>query len=141
MSYCPTCKQKFDSGANECPEHRVALVDELPFQAIDGPTSTWVEVESVGSEEEARLLTGFLNDEGIPCQFESLRSDPMPTTFGTLGEIRIYVAAENEARAMELVRDRKRDYRNMVGDESVMTDAGPATIDDNVETVAESEEP
>lgn len=138
MPYCPTCKQKFDSTTAECPEHRVALVDELPFQAIDGPNSTWVEIESVGSEEEARIVTGFLNDEGIPCQFESLRSDPMPTTLGTLGEIRIYVAAENEARALELIRERKGGA--LAGDESVMTDSGPAMIDDNAETVAEIEE-
>lgn len=140
MPYCPTCKQKFEN-ATTCPEHNVALLDELPFQAIDGPTSTWVEIASVGSEEEAQLLRGFLEEEGIPCQIESLRSDPLPTTLGTLSEIRMYVAAENEARALELLAERRRAYNNLPADEAVVTDAGPATIDDNAETVAGTEEP
>lgn len=140
MSYCPTCKQKFDSDATECPEDRVALVDELPFQSIDGPTSTWVEIAGVGTEEEARILRGFLDAEGIPCQVESLRSDAMPTNLGTLSEIRVYVAAENEAQAQQLLAERRRDYKSLPTDESVMTDAGPASIDDNSETVTETEE-
>lgn len=141
MPYCPTCKQQFPDPATECPEDKVALVGELPFQTIEGPQSTWVEIESVGTEEEANLLKGFLDAAGIPAQIESLKFNMEPVNLGTMGEIRIYVAAENEKAALDLMRQREDDYDNLAGDESVLTDEGAATIDDNSETVVETEEP
>lgn len=142
MPYCPTCKQEFAEGVKECPEHRIELTDELPFQTVAGPQSTWVEIESAGTEEEANLLKGFLEAQGIPAQIESLKFNMEPVNLGTMGEVRLYVAAENERAAMELLRSRQDDYDQLSeGGETVMTDEGAATIDDNAETVAESEEP
>lgn len=138
MSYCPNCRQRFE-GATECPEHHVALVDELPYQVVDGPSTTWVEIESVGTEEEARLIKGFLDAEGIPCQFESLRIDALPSNMGGMGEIRIYVSAESEQDAINLLRQRTSDLSTAAGD-GVITDEGPAMIEDDAQTVAETEE-
>ena len=139
MPYCPSCKQHFEDGAKECPTDHVALVDELPFQAIAGPNSTWVEIASVGTEEEARLIHGFLEEEGIPCQVESLRSDALPANLGSMSEIRIYVAAESEQEAVALLEQRERDYTQLSNDESVVTDEGAAVIEDNTETVVDEE--
>lgn len=139
MPYCPECKNRFE-GVTECPTHGIALVDELPFQAIDGPSSTWVEIESVGTEEEARIVSGFLEGEGIPCQVESLRVDAAPVNLGTMSEIRIYVSAENEKMALDLLAQRQREYGALRDDASVVTDEGPAVIEENTETVVESEE-
>lgn len=138
MSYCPNCRQRFE-GVTECPEHRIPLVDELPYNAVDGPTSTWVEIHSVGTEEEARLVKGFLDAEGIPCQIESLRVDALPANFAGMGDIRIYVTAENEQEAVSMLRARTSELGGAARD-GVITDEGPAMIDDDAQTVAETEE-
>jgi hypothetical protein len=140
MSYCPNCRQRFED-VTECPTDHVALVDELPYQTVDGPSTTWVEIESVGTEEEARLLQGFLEAEGIPCQVESLRIESMPANLGSMGEIRIYVAAESEETANELLRSRAAEYRQLsaTGD-NVITDEGPSAVADDAEMVSDTEE-
>ena len=140
MPYCPTCKKEFDDSFKDCPTDRVPLVDDLGFQTIEGPTTTWVEITSVGTEDEARLLQGFLEAEGIPCQFESLKFNMEPINFGTMGEIRIYVAAENEQAAHDLLREREDKYQALAKEDSVITDEGPAEIADDAQTVAEAEE-
>lgn len=139
--YCPECKQKFDEEVTECPEHHIALVDELPFQSIEGPSSTWVEIASVTTMDEARILQGFLEAEGIPCQVESLKFSTMPVDVGDMSEIRIYVTADNETAALDLLEERDEEYET-IGDEEerVMTDEGPADIADDAEAVSDTEE-
>lgn len=98
--------------------------------AEDG--TTWVEIASTGSEDEAKLLQGFLEAEGIPAQVENVKFSMEPVTFGAMGEIRVYVAAEDEQRAQELLRSREREYESLNDDEeTLVTDEGPATIDEN----------
>lgn len=115
--------------------------EELPFQTVEGPNSTWVEIATAPTEEDAKLLQLFLEGEGIPCQIESLRFDMAPVNFGRLGEVRVYVTAENEETAQQLLADRDRDYDAAAPEsETVITDEGPASIDDDAQTVAETEE-
>jgi hypothetical protein len=102
--------------------------------AEDG--TTWVEITSVGTEEEAKLVQGFLETEGIPAQVESVRSDVAPANFGMLGDIRVYVAAEDEERAMQLMKTREREYEDLDDDEeTLVTDEGPAVIDETAQAV------
>ncbi|HSP15506.1 MAG TPA: DUF2007 domain-containing protein [Thermoanaerobaculia bacterium] len=138
MPYCPKCKKAYAEGTRECPEHRVPLVDELPFQAVQADTTTWVEIASAGTDDEARLLKGFLDAEGIPAQIENVKFTMEPINFGTMGDIRIYVSSENEERAMKLLRDRNQEYEKLDDDEdTLVTDEGPAEIDESA--VAENE--
>jgi hypothetical protein len=116
MPYCPVCKHQYDEPATECPKDKVALVPELPFQTVDAGDETWVEIASVGTEDEARILEGYLEAEGIPAQVESLKFSMEPVNLGTMSEIRIYVSAENEERAMRLVEDRRKEFA-LRGDE------------------------
>ena len=139
MPFCPSCKREFPDRVKECPDHHVALVKELPFQVVEGDSTTWVEIASTGSDDEAKLMQGFLEAEGIPAQIESVKFSMEPINFGTMGDIRIYVDAEDEARALELLKKRETEYENLDDDaETVVTDEGPATIDENVEAEAES---
>lgn len=110
MPYCPVCKHQYDEPATECPKDKVALVDDLPFQTIDSGDETWVEIASVGTDDEARILEGYLEAEGIPAQIESLKFSMEPVNLGTMSEIRVYVSAENEERAMRLVEDRREEF-------------------------------
>jgi hypothetical protein len=116
MPYCPVCKHQYDEPATECPKDNVPLVGELPFQTVDSGDETWVEITSVGTDDEARILAGYLEAEGIPAQVESLKFSMEPVNLGTMSEIRVYVSAENEERAMRLVEDRREEFAER-GDE------------------------
>lgn len=138
MPYCPTCKQAFPESATECPDCKAALVDELPYQAVPGEGETWVEITSVGTDDEARLVQGFLQAEGIPAQIENVKFTAEPVNFGKMGDIRVYVPSQEEKHALELLRQREVAYENLDDDtETIVTDEGVTDIDENA--VAEPE--
>ena len=107
-------------------------------QTVEGDNVTWVEIASTGTEDEARLLQGFLEAEGIPAQVENVKFSMEPINFGKMGDIRVYVPDEDERRALDLVKARERAYEKLDDDEeTVVTDEGPAPIDESA--VAEDE--
>lgn len=113
--------------------------DDL-VQRVEGEGMTWVEIASVGTGDEALLLKGFLEAEGIDAQVEDVKFTEAPTTFGTMGDIRVYVSTEDEARALQLVRERNAAFEKMdVDGETVMTDDGVASIDDDAQSEVEPE--
>ena len=59
----------------------------------------WQIVRTVGTEEEAALVAGFLGSAGITTQIESLLFHQEPVTFGRLGEVRVLVPAGSLAEA------------------------------------------
>ena len=106
--------------------------EDLPFQTVEGDTVTWVEIASTGTQDEAALLQGFLEAEGIAAQVENVKFTMEPINFGTMGDIRVYVAKEDEQRALELLRQREKEYDKLDDDaETLVTDEGPAEIDEN----------
>jgi hypothetical protein len=108
--------------------------NELPFNAVPGEGTTWVEIASTGTADEANLMRGFLEAEGIPAQIENVKFNLEPVNFGAMGDIRIYVGAEDEQRALELLRQRESEYDKLDDEgETVVTDEGVAEIDDNAE--------
>jgi Putative prokaryotic signal transducing protein len=105
--------------------------------AEDG--TTWVEIASTGTEDEANLIQGFLQAEGIPAQVENVKFGMEPVNFGTMGDIRVYVGSQDEVRAQELLRSREREYEKLDDDDdTLVTDEGPAEIDENA--TAESDD-
>jgi hypothetical protein len=62
----------------------------------------WAIAKIVESNEEAVLITGFLNSNGIPAEVESLHVEELPVNLGGLGEVRVRVPAGrlDEARAL-----------------------------------------
>ncbi len=104
--------------------------DVNTITADDG--TIWVEIASMGTEDEAALLSGFLDAEGIPAQVENVKFKMEPINFGGMGEIRVYVPSEHEQRAQELLRSRDREYDKLDDDdETLVTDEGPAIVDEN----------
>jgi Putative prokaryotic signal transducing protein len=114
--------------------------DDDLVQRVRGDNVTWVEIASVGVEDEARLVTGFLDAEGIPAQIENMKFTEAPTTFGSMGDIRIYVAVEDEQRALALLKQRNDEFETLdVDGETVVTDEGAASIADDAETAKDNE--
>ena len=110
-------------------------IGESAHQTLDGPETTWVEIATSSTQEEALLLKGFLENEGIPCQEESLKFDELPVNVGAMGEIRIYVPEKFEAAARQQLNYRQAQFDRLDEDgESVVTDEGPATISDDSES-------
>jgi len=107
------------------------------IRADDG--TTWVEIASCGTADEANLLRGFLEAEDIPAQIENVSFSMEPINFGTMGDIRIYVPEEHEAHAQELLKQRQAEWENLDDDgENVVTDEGTANIDDDAESETEA---
>jgi Putative prokaryotic signal transducing protein len=97
--------------------------------AEDG--TTWIEIASTGTADEANLLAGFLDAEGIPANVENVKFQMEPINFGTMGDIRVYVRQEDEARAQELIKSREAAFQKLDDDdETLVTDEGPATVDE-----------
>lgn len=137
MAYCPTCRREYDDDVTSCPEDQSELVADLPFQTIESDDGTvWVEIASVGTEDEATLLRGFLEAEEIPAQIESLKFTMEPVNFGQLGDIRVYVPARHETRAFDLIRQRELSYVSL-RDDQISTDEGPAQIDESSRSESE----
>ena len=60
-------------------------------------------VRTVGTEEEASLIAGFLAAGGVEATVESLLFHQEPVAFGRLGEVRVLVAESDADRARELL--------------------------------------
>ncbi|MFN7943156.1 MAG: DUF2007 domain-containing protein [Thermoanaerobaculia bacterium] len=82
----------------------------------------WEIVETVGTEEEAELVRGYLEAEGIPSAVESLRFHQDPVNFGALGEVRVLVPPEHLERAQRLIDEREEGAPELAEGES--SDAG-----------------
>lgn len=63
----------------------------------------WEIVETFGTEEEAAVVAGFLEAEGIPTAIESQLFHQEPVSFGMLGQVHVRVRAEDLAQARELL--------------------------------------
>ena len=107
------------------------------IRADDG--TTWVEIASCGTADEANLLRGFLEAEDIPAQIENVKFSMEPINFGTMGDIRIYVPEDDQAHAMQLLTQRNAEFDNLDDDtETVVTDEGTASIADDAESETEA---
>lgn len=109
--------------------------DDVNTIPVEGGTTSWVEIASTGTEDEATLLSGFLVNSGIPAQIENVKFSAEPINFGTMGDIRVYVPSEHEQRAIELLRSRDRQAEQLVDDEeTLVTDEGQAIVDEMSQT-------
>lgn len=66
----------------------------------------WQVVRTVGTEEEAALIAGYLEEAGIETEIESLLFHQEPVTFGRMGEVRVLVDAAEIAAAESVLEER-----------------------------------
>lgn len=67
----------------------------------------WEVIKIVGTEEEANLLIGFLNNSGIRAEINSLLPTEFPVDFGHLGEVRVCVPSDQAQEAQALLNERE----------------------------------
>ena len=72
-------------------------------------TNEWPVVRIVGTDEEANLIAGYLQNQEIPAKVESLLFHQEPVNFGRMGEVRIHVAPEYEEQARRLLEQLDRE--------------------------------
>ena len=68
----------------------------------------WIEVASVGNDEEAALIAGLLQSEGIPCEVEGPSATPWPENLGAFGMSRVLVPPERADEARRLLDEQRR---------------------------------
>ena len=64
----------------------------------------WTSVTTVGTEEEAALIAGFLDSEGITAVVESRRFNQEPVNFGNLAQVEVMVPTVDAGRAKDLLK-------------------------------------
>jgi hypothetical protein len=67
----------------------------------------WEPVAEVETEDEARLMAGFLDSAGIGTEVESVASHEFPVTHGDLALVRLWVPAERLEEARRLLAERE----------------------------------
>ena len=63
----------------------------------------WISAATVGTEEEAALIAGFLDSEGISAVVESRRFNQEPVNFGNLAQVEVKVPTADAERAVTLL--------------------------------------
>jgi len=69
----------------------------------------WVEVVALGQDEQATLIAGLLQSEGIPCEVEGPSNHPLPENLGSFGISRVMVPPDRAEEARELLAARERE--------------------------------
>ena len=109
------------------------MAKDLPvqtFKSEDG--TTWIEIATAPSSDEAQLMQGFLEAEGIDAVIEHAEARQFPSTMGKLGDVRVFVPSEDEPRALELLRQREREWEKLEDDDdTLVTDEGVAEVDED----------
>jgi hypothetical protein len=69
----------------------------------------WVAVASVGNDEEATLIAGFLESQGISCEVEGPSGGtPWPENLGAFGMSRVMVPPDRADEARRLLSEREQ---------------------------------
>lgn len=105
MPYCASCRSEYEDGIAECAECGQPL--EAGAMPPDEPTTEWTIVRTVGGEDEANLLCGFLRSQGLDAAIDSAGSHTFQETIGDLAGVRISVPSGQQAEAEKLLAERE----------------------------------
>ena len=67
----------------------------------------WEILEVVGTEEEAGIMVGYLESQGMPAQMDSAHSHEFPVNVSALGNVRVEVPAGRAEEARQLLEQRE----------------------------------
>jgi len=84
----------------------------------------WEPVAEVETEDEARLMAGFLDAAGIGTEVESVASHEFPVTHGDLALVRVWVPAGRLEEARRLLAEREGAAAPELSEGEMSEDAG-----------------
>ena len=82
----------------------------------------WVAAVTVGDDEKATLIAGFLEAQGIPAVVEGPASTPFPEDFGAFGMSRVMVPPERAEEARRVIAERERMNARSLEDDDTATE-------------------
>ncbi len=106
MPWCPQCGAEYREEFTRCSECDVPLVASLPEETPLGEAG--VIVAAFSDHQEARLVRGVLDEEGIPCGLIDRHFHAYPVSTGVLGDVLLAVPPSWEQRAREVLRTLRR---------------------------------
>lgn len=83
----------------------------------DRKAEDWVEVAGVGDDDEAAIIAGLLESEGIPCEIEGPSTSPWPENLGAFGVSRVMVPPDRADEARALIAEREKDAEKNLADD------------------------
>jgi hypothetical protein len=99
---------------------------------------SWSGVESAANNADATLIVGFLESHDIPARVVDRSFHEMPTVGDDLSPIEIAVPTDRLEEARQVLARRDEAFaaspEGAEGSESVLTDEGPAEVDESAET-------
>ena len=102
MPFCPQCGYEYEAKVRICPDCEVKLVDQLLEEHFEGEM---VEAYSTFSPAEASMVKELLYGEAIFSALSNeLGSGLWASSPSAAGEVRVFVADKDEARARELIK-------------------------------------
>jgi hypothetical protein len=70
----------------------------------------WIEVAATGDDEEAVLIAGLLDSEGIPVEIEGpSAATPFPEGIGAMGFSRVMVPSERAGEAKAVLDEHRKE--------------------------------
>lgn len=104
MPFCPKCRGEFREDIAVCRECNVALVESLENE--ENEVEELDVACSVTEEENAYIIRGFLENEGIPCQIENVTFHAAPG--GALTMVRLWTKKEDVEKARRLIDEHEK---------------------------------
>ena len=88
----------------------------------DDDDPEWVPAASVGDDETATLMAGFLEAQDIPAVVEGPSTTPFPEDLGAFGMSRVMVPPDRVEEARRLLAEREQENPPALEDDDTETE-------------------
>ena len=107
MPFCPNCRSEYETDMDRCSDCGSPLVENMPPENPDAePYTSLTEVFRAAGDQEALIVKGLLESEGIECSLSSdIPHSVVPVNIDGLGTVRISVSEGDAERAKQLISD------------------------------------
>lgn len=82
----------------------------------------WVAAVSVGDDDKATFMAGFLEAQGIPAVVEGPGNTPFPEDLGAFGMSRVMVPPDRADEARRVIAERERMSASSTEDDDTATE-------------------